>query len=530
MPTLLPTLKSLSLAEQVAQMVVVRASGHLLDHQREYPQWEATAAELQDWLGRWAVGGVIFVGGSAAELSLRCQQLQTWARLPLLLCADVEEGVGQRFAGATTLPPPLALADLAQGEDYARAMGRITAQEAYGLGLNWLLAPVVDVNSNPTNPVINVRAFGEAPDQVSRLSTAFIEGVQSATETPMLTTAKHFPGHGDTATDSHLDLPVLAHSRERLAQVELPPFAAAIAAGVDAVMSAHLNIPALDPSLPATLAPSILDGLLRQELGFEGLIVTDALMMGAITRHFDPGEAAVKAVRAGADILLMPPDPLLAIQAVVQAVETGLLSPERIQASVERIWRAKAKVASASVGSDLRWSVFSDCIKSLAAQELNRTITQQSLRLTHAEALPLAEPTPAPGWNLVLVDDISQAGDRLSPLAPAVQLPEARGWRTVLLDERNLPLLQLPTGSEPVLVQLFIRGNPFRGSAALAQGAQTLLRSVLSSGRLRAVVLYGSPYIQSLLDADLPAEVPMLFVYDQHSIAQAVVLEQLFGL
>ncbi|NJK39420.1 MAG: hypothetical protein HC920_17895 [Oscillatoriales cyanobacterium SM2_3_0] len=293
----------LSLAEQVAQMVVVRASGHLFDQQIRYPTWEPPLATLKSWLEDLGVGGVIFVDGSAIELAARTQQLQSWAKFPLLLAADIEEGVGQRFPGATWFPPPMALAaiaetDLSKAQHYAEQMGTVTAQEAIALGLNWILGPVVDVNNNADNPVINVRAFGETPERVSQLATAFIQGCQ---QYPILTTAKHFPGHGDTATDSHWELPVLPHSPERLATLELPPFQAAIQAGVDGIMSAHLSIPAWDKTWPATLSPEILTHQLRQTLGFQGLIVTDALVMGAIADHYTPKEAAILAVEAGAD-------------------------------------------------------------------------------------------------------------------------------------------------------------------------------------------------------------------------------------
>ncbi|MCA1991353.1 MAG: beta-glucosidase, partial [Coleofasciculus sp. S288] len=351
----LPRLDDLSLEEQVAQMVVVRASGYLFDHQIQYPAWEPLAATLQHWLQDVGIGGVILLGASAGELALRSQQLQDWAKIPLLIAADIEEGVGQRFAGATWFPPPMALGaiqlkDADKAQQYAEQMGAITAREALAIGINWVLAPVVDVNNNPLNPVINVRAFGETPEAVSQLTSAFIRG---AKHYPVLTTAKHFPGHGDTATDSHLDLPVLPHTLSRLAEIELPPFKAAIAIGVDAVMSAHLLIPAWDEQLPATLSPQVLTELLRNKLGFEGLIVTDALVMGAIANRYGTNEAPVMAVEAGADILLMPVDPEGAIQAVCDAVAAGRLSQERIRASVERIWNAKQNVHSQIVGAGL---------------------------------------------------------------------------------------------------------------------------------------------------------------------------------
>ncbi len=337
--------KNRALKEQIGQMVVVRASGHLFDHQRAYPAWEATNSQLHSWLANLNLGGVILLGGSSAELSLRTQQLQNWATTPLLIAADIEEGVGQRFSGASWFPPPMALGDIAEHNlskacDYAFQMGALTAQEALSLGINWLLAPVVDVNNNPDNPVINIRSFSNNPEIVSSLASAFIRGTKSHA---VLTTAKHFPGHGDTSIDSHLELPVIPHDPTRLAKIELPPFQAAIAAGVDTVMTAHLLIPAWDQKYPATLSKPILTNQLRQQMGFEGLIVTDALIMGGMAQ-FSSSEVAVRAIEAGADILLMPPDPVMAIEAVYMAVLSGRLSPERITESVKRIEQAKTKV------------------------------------------------------------------------------------------------------------------------------------------------------------------------------------------
>ena len=382
----LPDWQELSLPEQVAQLIVVRASGHLYDHQIQYPVWEPPAATLERWLGL-GMGGVILLGGSAIEVAVRTQQLQGWAKLPLLIAADIEEGVGQRFAGAVWFPPPMAIGaiaqqDLPQALAFAEQMGAAVAQEALAIGINWLLAPVVDVNNNPANPVINLRAWGETAETVTQLTQAFLQGARSH---PVLTTAKHFPGHGDTATDSHLELPVISHDKSRLEAIELAPFRAAIAAGVDAVMTAHLKLPVWDAEAPATFSRPILTGLLRQEMGFDGLIVTDALVMGAITRHCDANEAAVLAVEAGADILMMPLDPEGAIAAVCAAVESGRIAPSQIQASLTRIWRAKQKV----------------------------------LPMAAAAAVPqLAQPQ-----TLSLVDQILRASSTLSPTCAAARPP-----------------------------------------------------------------------------------------------------------
>ena len=283
-------MKNLSLKEKIGQLIVVRTTGYLFDHQIRYPAWEANQQQLQTWLSEYNIGGVILLGGSCAEIAQRTKQLNQWAKTPLLVAADIEEGVGQRFTGASWFPPPMALAQIAQDDlelakKYAEEMGKITAKEALCIGVNWIFAPVVDVNNNPDNPVINVRAFGDNPEVVKELSSAFIRGTQSY---PILNGAKHFPGHGDTSTDSHLDLPVINHSQARLEKIELVPFQGAIALNVDAIMTAHLLVSAYDNQNPATLSHRILTEELRHNMGFEGLIVTDALIMGGVAKYAPP--------------------------------------------------------------------------------------------------------------------------------------------------------------------------------------------------------------------------------------------------
>lgn len=533
--SLLPKLEQLSLPELVAQMVVVRASGYLFDHQIQYPAWEAKAAELQYWLQELGIGGVILLGGSAGELVLRSRQLQDWAKIPLLLAADIEEGVGQRFSGATAFPPPMALGaiardDLAKAQRYAEQMGAATAQEALAIGLNWVLAPVVDVNNNPDNPVINVRAFGETPQVVSHLATAFLRGAQRH---PVLTTAKHFPGHGDTAIDSHLQLPVLPHTQARLNTIELPPFAAAIAAGVDAVMSAHLQIPALDPYHPATLSPRILTQLLRQEMRFQGLIVTDALVMSAIADRYGPKEASLMAVEAGADILLMPVDPVGTIQAVCEAVATGRIAEERIRAAVARIWQAKDKVFSSLTGD--RDSLSTQPEQGLPYLAQPETIAAATSILQDAMRVggtPLERPFNNHLdnlRNLIVVDNVLHS-PFLNRQSPAIALPQQLGYQLQLIDSHtpagaldfNAQLHQL------TLLQLFIRGNPFRGSAGFTQTAEDWLQALVKTGELQALVIYGSPYVLQQFLPQLPSALPYVFTYGQMPVAQAIAMDVLF--
>lgn len=536
----LPTVETLSIEQQVAQLIVVRAAGTSFDHQRRYPQWELSNAQLQYCVESLGIGGVILLGGSAVEVGIRTQQLQSWAEVPLLIAADVEEGVGQRFAGATHFPPPMALAGIyqagsapaiSQACDYARQMGAVTAQEAIAIGLNWLLAPVVDVNNNPDNPVINVRAFGDTPQQVSQLTQAFIQGVQ---QFPVLTTAKHFPGHGDTIVDSHLQLPVISHDRPRLEAIELAPFRSAIATGVDAVMTAHLQVPALDAQLPATLSPATLTGLLRQALGFTGLVVTDALIMGAIANQYGPDEAAVLALEAGVDVLLMPQDVVGTLQAVCEAVRIGRLSQERIVASVERIWRAKQKVSDrlqVPPESCHAWEqlppppVQLDGLATAAARQLITQISQGSMIIQGQLSVFTDEQLPV---SLVIVEDVLNT-PWLGRTAPAIALPTQQGYQVRLLDAEvcAVPPTALPAAQSPTLLQIFSRGNPFRGTAGLPPATYRWFKFLLAHHCLAGLVVYGSPYVLETLRAELPAQVPYGFSYGQMPSAQAVVLSAL---
>ena len=526
---ILPDPDSLSLPQLVAQMIVVRTTGHLFDHEIEYPAWEAPYAQMEHYITELGVGGVILLGGSGAEVALRCQALQAMAEIPLLTAADIEEGVGQRFSGAIWFPPPMALGEIAQtdlelAKLYAHQFGQCTAREAMAIGLNWLLAPVVDVNNNPANPVINVRAFGEIPEIVTQLTQAFIQGAQ---EYPVLTTAKHFPGHGDTSVDSHLSLPVVHHDLDRLDQVELGPFKGAISPNlgksVDAVMTAHICLSALDKQHPATLSKPILTGLLRQELGFGGLIVTDALVMGAITETYGPYEAAVLAVEAGADIVLMPGDVEGCIQAICEGVRIGRLDADQIRAAVERIWRAKHKV-SGPLGTGPSCHNWEPAEPVTQVQQLAQPKTlglAQSILTASSRQGGAKFRSKGPGQNVILVDDVLSCR-YLPRTAPAIAIPLGWGYELTLLDGRSS---QLPKTGLPTLMQLFIRGNPFRSGQNLVQLARKYLE--MTAEDLQAVVVYGSPYVLEQLS--FLEEMPWIFSYGQMPMAQTLALENLVG-
>jgi beta-glucosidase len=517
LPINLPDIDSLSLIEQVSQMVVVRTCGMLYDHQIQYPQWELNNTKLQTLISEYGVGGVILLGGSAPEIALRTQQMQSWAKIPLLIAADIEEGVGQRFSGATWFPPPMALQSVSM--KYAEAMGKITAEEALAIGLNWVLAPIVDVNNNPDNPVINVRAFGITVGEVMGATRGFIAG---AKQYPVLTTAKHFPGHGDTSVDSHLQTPMIPHDRQRFENVEFPPFINAIAAGVDAIMSAHILVPAFDRHNIATLSHHIITGILRNELGFEGLITTDALIMSGVANLGSPEAIAVQAVKAGVDILLMPIDPIATIHAICEAVESKEIDRDQIRASVQRIWKAKQKVCGIppnlkKLGNPLNLGI----AKSIATKSINVYSSIPNL-----QSSTIKERIEANYLNLIIVDDPLTCEEFLNSRSPAVLLPKNKGYQRIVADGLTLANLKYDQFSQ-IFIQIFSRGNPFRGNTNLHEKIQILVTELTLEHKLQAVVLYGSPYSLDRLLPLLPIQMPWGFAYSQQPESQEAVLQKL---
>lgn len=344
-------LDSMSLEEKIGQMVMVGFEGP-----------ELTPSD-EEFIGKYNIGNAVFLGRNIVDpaqtqsLTHRLQEIASQRRHPIgfLLSIDQEGGVVARLTrGETVFPGNMALGATGS-EEWARKAAEVTADEMMALGFNMNLAPVLDINNNPDNPGIGVRSFGEDVSLVTRLGVAAIDTYQSL---GVVATAKHFPGKGDVTVDSHLDLPTVAHSRDRLESVEFAPFAAAIRAGVGVIMTAHVFFPAVEPEpdLPATPSRNVLTGLLREELGFEGVLVTDDLFMGAIVKKSSVGEAAVRALGAGADIALLCHDraeQVEAIEAILDAVRTGRISRERVDESVGRILRLKERFGLCDPGKYL---------------------------------------------------------------------------------------------------------------------------------------------------------------------------------
>jgi beta-N-acetylhexosaminidase len=521
-------LSSLTLKQKVAQLVVIPFYGEAPNtRSKQYRRFLRLVQEE-------SVGGLILVnrtegrGIKRAEpyaLAAFLNRMQRMAKIPLIVGGDFERGASMRVDGMTLFPHAMALA--AAGDPQAtKYMGEITARDSRALGIHWIFFPVADVNSNPDNPIINIRSFGESPRQVSEHVRAFIQGARTDPKNRVLTTAKHFPGHGDTAEDSHLKLASIQSDRARLESVELVPFRAAIEEGVDAVMTAHIAVPALEaPDLPATLSPAILTGLLRNELKFQGLIVTDALEMAGVAKGYSSGEAAVRALEAGADVLLMPPDPEAAIRAVVAAVAKGRLTAKRIDESVVRILTAKQ-----SLGLDraklVDLEAIADVINSPEAAARAQEMTDHGVTLVKndGDALPLHNPKDA--CFLVLAEGrYSNEGQVLTQ-----ELRQRAATRIFALDP-TLPDSELDAAAqsasacEQIVVIAFASVAAYKGSVALPGNFPKLVDSLIASGHPVTLVSLGSPY----LVRSFPKVSAYLTTYTPVATAEVAAVKALFG-
>ena len=467
--------------------------------------------ETLEWVEELGVGGVIMSVGSPTEVAAKLNHLQSRSKLPLLVAADLETGAGYRLRGAMYMPgawdlggatdfPSLMAVGAADDPDLAYEMGRITAVEARAVGIHVPFAPVLDVNVNPENPIINVRSFGEDPERVAELGTAFVRGVQ---EHGALAVGKHFPGHGDTDVDSHLDLPVIRRDRARLDSVELRPFRAAVRAGMEGVMSAHIALPAVTGGRePATLSRPVLTGLLRQEMGFRGLVFTDAMDMRAITRNWGADEAVLRALEAGADVILMPRSPRQAIGAVVGAVESGRLAEARLDESVRRVLAAKEalglNVERLVPIEGVRESVGVPAHTEAAAEVARRSITVLE---NGRDLLPLAGTRRA----RVLSVTYRQESDLLSGRHFNRRLRETyprlisqslhEGTTTDAYDS----LVRRARQQALVIVSLHVAAVSSEEESALPEEATEFIDWLAGSGVPHVVVSFGNPYLISEL-------------------------------
>ncbi|HOW86893.1 MAG TPA: glycoside hydrolase family 3 N-terminal domain-containing protein [Candidatus Aminicenantes bacterium] len=487
------TLRKMTIEEKVGQMVACRFTGEFRNADSAYIR------ELERLVAESGIGGlVLFAPARVCETAELVNAFQKLAKVPLLVASDFERGAANRVTAATLFPPLMALGATGS-EELAYAMGRTTALEGRAMGVHVAYAPVVDVNINPDNPIINTRSIGADPALVARLAGAFIRGVQ---DNGMIATAKHFPGHGDTSQDSHSLLPTIAADRARLEKVELFPFQAAIDAGVRSVMTAHLAVPALDPTpgLPATLSAPILTGVLRQKMGFRGLVVTDALEMGGVTSGFSTEEAALRAVLAGVDQLLLPPEPARVIAYLAAAVRDGRIPPARIDESVRRILEAKAAVGLSRNRfvdvAALRRRVAPQAALDLAAQVLERSVT---LVKNDGPALPLA----AGAGKLAVLALSSDLGDYFAgqPFVAALRsrFPQAAAFYADADtgQERLDEALAAAAEADVAVLALFSRLADTKGTVGLEPRHVDLIRRLAArpDGPKVVVLSFGSPYL-----------------------------------
>jgi beta-N-acetylhexosaminidase len=485
----------------------------------------AAAQRLLEQVRVLKVGTLVLFDSEVGSLPRLLNELQGAADVPLLVSADMERGLAFRIRrGVVPLPFAMALG-ATRSPDAARFAGEVAAREGRALGIHWAFAPVADVNNNPANPVINVRSFGEDPELVAQLVGAFVKGAKSG---GLLTTAKHFPGHGDTAVDSHLQVASVAADRARLDAVELLPFRRAVEAGVDWVMMGHIAVHALDPSdTPATLSLPIAD-VLRSDLGFTGLLVTDGMDMAGV-RPAWTGEAAVRAVQAGADLVLLPPEPDVAVQSLVRAVKEGQLTEDRIDESVRRILETKERL-----GLDRNRRVDAEAtLKSLQRPEdMARAleIARESITVVRNEGgvLPLRAEAPLRLLHLVLSSDVR------NPLLlgiPEDELEERRiAAETVSLGpevsaETTAALVARAPQFTHVVASCFVRVAGARGSVDMSESHARLLQALARAGRPVVVMSFGSPYLLRQMP-DVPVYVA---AYGGAESSQRAAVGALFG-
>lgn len=542
------TLRKLTLEEKVGQVFMIWCRASFLNI--ENPEYLQLRDAMQNYhVGSFAmtvhVDGPYLLRSEPYEAAELLNRLQSDSKLPLLFAADFERGVSMRLMGTTVFPHAMAFGADGRMED-AEAFGRITAEESRAIGIHWNFFPDADVNSNPANPIINTRSFGEDPKQVGDLVAAYIKG---AHEGGMLTTVKHFPGHGDTATDSHLGVASVNVDRAHLDSIELPPFRQAIAAGVDSVMVAHVTVPVLDPDPDhvATISPLIVSDLLEKQLGFQGIVVTDALDMAGLTHLFadNIGRAAVEAFKAGNDLLLIPADFPASYNAMVQAVQSGEISRERLDRSVLKIMKAKA-----SLRLQRGRSVDLKAIANLVGAPRNLTFGQQvaddaiTLVRDNGKVLPLkSKGTPKTGLPyttqeetgkqvvaVLFSDDVRTESGRAFAREFRTRIPDAD---ILYVDPRiaagmSDQVRKAADQAQTVIAAVYVvpTAGKIGNTVAMADATGSLLQQLLDHGAGKtAVVAMGNPY----LAADFPKIENYMCTFSNASVSEIAAVKALFG-
>jgi beta-N-acetylhexosaminidase len=558
------TLRKMSPEEKAGQLFGIRVNAQFLNDAD--PIW----IQLRDNVGKYHIGSLVMSVPVDGPILLRSQpyvaaellnRLQRSSKLPLMVAADFERGVSMRLNGTTVFPHAMAFAATGKTEN-AEAFGRITALEARAVGVHWNFFPDADVNSNPANPIINTRSFGEDPKQVGDFVAAYIRG---AHEGGMLVTAKHFPGHGDTATDSHLGVAQVTGDRARLDAVELPPFRRAIEAGVDAVMVAHVTVPALDPDSTrvATTSKAIVDGLLKEDMGFKGIVVTDALDMAGLTRLYakDVGRAAVESFKAGNDVLIMPADLDASYRSLLQALQNGEISRQRIDQSVRKILELKASLGL-NKGRLADLSQLSNQIAKPENVAVGQRIADEAITLvrdngkviplaafgtsvgksvgTRQAALPYQSLTEVSNRLVVVIfsEDLRTDSGRMLERQILARVPDAR---VINVDARSAvgmkpSVVEAVDAAEHVIAAVYViptagkamraLGGGLTNTVAMDDATGSLLNAILDRAASRTVVLaMGNPY----LVRDFPAIQNYVCAFSNATVSETAAVKAIFG-
>ena len=496
------TVSSLTLREKVGQLVMPWVGGDYAAVGS--PEFE----QVRRWIEEDKVGGLVLSIGLPLSYAAKLNEFQMRARVPLLIASDMENGPGMRLGGIYALPsllpqgggtvfPPVMALGATRSDDLAFQLGQVLGAEARAIGVHMVFGPVLDVNSNPLNPIINTRSFGEDPALVSGMARAYIRGAQSK---GLLTTAKHFPGHGDTEVDSHIDLPVVRGTRARMDSVEFPPFRAAIAQGADAVMTGHIAAVGIegDTAAPATLSRGFMTGMLRGEMGFRGLLFTDAMTMGGIARRYGATEPLILAVEAGADVLLMPRNVTVAIETVVRAVTSGRLSAARIDSSVRRVLTAKAR-AGLRTGRLVDLNAVGRTVGVPAHTEIAARIAERSITL--AQDRSSLVPIPDDSTKRILAITYADETDLVAGRAfSAVVEERVPGLKSARVDARTTDQEYAALRSEAdsahlLLVSVYVSPREFAATIGTQQAFSRFVEELALSGKPIIVISFGSPYL-----------------------------------
>ena len=484
------TLRSMTLRERVGQLIVVGSLGEYKNVNSE------KFADIKKQIVENKVGGFVFYRGDALELAAMTNEMQRVSKIPLLMAADFERGLPMQIKSGTSFTHNMGIA-AAGNPQMAYRKGQIIAEEMRAIGINWLYGPVSDVANNPGNTMVNVRSYGENAEKTAEFVAAEVRGLKDG---GVLSTAKHFPGHGDTPIDSHISLPVINISHERFNEVELAPFRAAIAAGLDSLMTAHIALPQITgDNLPASLSPEINGDLIRKKLNFDGIITTDSLGMGAIIKNYKGAEGAFLAIKAGADIALLPPNPKEAIDRIEQAVLRGEIPREQIDASARRILRAKYQVG---LSNPANRTVDLNKINTIVEKPENvraaNEIAEKSITMFRNEnnILPLTmEKANRTLFIIAAGDDDAEQGN----VFKAAVEQRIKGGRVVKVDRRTTEkeyeqLFIEAKRAENVVVAPFVKRAALKGTIELPEAEAEFIRKLIDEKDAVAVVAFGSPY------------------------------------